>query len=245
MKGKLVTMAVSFLLCVGMVGAGFASWVITSKTQETATGNIQVDDVVDKRIKIADKDFTGVNVYFGAPSETMENAWLLNDNMAKEDLVSSASLTLDANNLLYLAGKSVTKLTFTATIAVANNDAYTAAITAKYITAPTVTTVTKEVVLSGDGSIIAGDNIAAENLVLDFVFNFGWGDAFKIAEDDETFKNVNPYTYFNSAFEDGSDTKEGLPSGCPTAADYALQVLTAIYGIKDLGITITIVGTIS
>ena len=52
-KGKLITMAVSFLLTVGIVGAGFAAWVISADVVKEATGTVTVEEVIDKRMEIA------------------------------------------------------------------------------------------------------------------------------------------------------------------------------------------------
>ena len=243
MKGKLVTMAVSFLLCVGMVGAGFASWIITSKTQETAEGNIQVDSVVDKRIKIVSVNKDGVDVYFGAPTEeetaTITNPWLLNNGMGKEDLVSSASLTLDEDNLLNLAKNGVTKITFSATITVEESANYTTAITEKYIVAPTALDPI-EIILSGENSIITeGEDgvksINTDDLLVNFSFQFGWGNA---------FSKMNPFVFYNT-WADGSATTPELPGYGATIADCALEALKTLENIGTLGITITITGTIS
>jgi hypothetical protein len=52
-KTKLITMAVSFLLTVGMIGAGFASWIISSDVAKEETGKIKVEEVIDSRLKLA------------------------------------------------------------------------------------------------------------------------------------------------------------------------------------------------
>ena len=230
MKGKLVTMAVSFLLCVGMVGAGFASWVITSQTKETGEGEIKVDTVIDKRIKIDSVDELGVDVYFGAPTQSISNAWLQNDNLGKEDLTSSITLNLNADNLLTLGENGVSKLKFVATISITSNDAYNTAVTNKYIVAPTVTEKTEYITFDEDGH--------ASDTTVSFSFDFGWGEFFNTVSG-----NVNPYNYFNTLWTDGSD-EDDVPDDWDTAGDCAYDVLTAIEAIGGVDITITVVGTI-
>ena len=245
MKGKLVTMAVSFLLCVGMVGAGFASWVITSQTKETGEGEIKVDTVIDKRIKIDSVDELGVNVSFGTPTSLpaftdsegkSRSPWLLHEQnegetaRLSEDLSSSITLTLNESNLLTLGENGVSKLKFVAKISITSNDAYNTAVTNKYIVAPTVTEKTDYVTFDTEGN--------ASKTSVSFSFDFGWGEFFKIDSG-----NVNPYNYFNTLWTDGSD-EELVPDGWTTAGDCANDVLTAISKIGEVKITITVVGTI-
>ena len=40
MKRKLITLGMTFLLCVGMIGAGFASWLITGDVTSEVAGNV-------------------------------------------------------------------------------------------------------------------------------------------------------------------------------------------------------------
>ena len=93
-KSKLITMAVAFLLTIGMIGAGFAAWVISAPTQESVQGTVSVDTVVDKRIKLSTPVTTNAGIAFGAPNNTTaaSNAWLTWDSSAvKEDVVSDIS----------------------------------------------------------------------------------------------------------------------------------------------------------
>ena len=52
MKRKTLTLTLSILACLALIGVGFASWVISAGKTETVTGNIVVDDVSDKRISL-------------------------------------------------------------------------------------------------------------------------------------------------------------------------------------------------
>ena len=94
-KRKGILMASAILGSAAIVSTGFAAWVITSSTTETATGNIEVDAVNDNRLSVGKswKDSKDT-IYFGAP-ETMNatNPWLLNKDGEKECL--SVTLIID------------------------------------------------------------------------------------------------------------------------------------------------------
>ena len=91
MKRRTLTLTLSILACIALIGVGFASWVITKEDSQEVSGNITVDTVQDKAhlITIIDDATKDLNVYFGAPKNPIENAWLKNDTMDKEDLVAS------------------------------------------------------------------------------------------------------------------------------------------------------------
>ena len=61
-KSKLITMALSFLLTIGMVSAGFAAWVISAPTVKEASGTVSVDTVTDKRIELSIVEDDGKNL---------------------------------------------------------------------------------------------------------------------------------------------------------------------------------------
>lgn len=258
MKGKLVTMAVSFLLCIGMVGAGFASWIITAKTEVTGQGEVKVDTVVDKRIKVTSVDAGGVDVIFGAPKDAIDDAWLLNDNLDNEDLTSSVTLNLDEANLVQLKAAGVNKLTFSATISVSADDlsAYNTAKTKNYIVEPT-TIASVEIDLSS-ATVTEDEETGTKTInvakTATLTCDFGWGSYFNLWTDknengdvDAGENNpVNPYVYFNSLWEDGSDVDE-LPAeyADKTVGDMAYDVLSAIQAIGGVKITITVTGVVS
>lgn len=52
MKRKTLTLTLSLLVCLSLIGVGFASWIITSNNQESLSGNIVIDSVEDKRLNV-------------------------------------------------------------------------------------------------------------------------------------------------------------------------------------------------
>ena len=260
MKGKLVTMAVSFLLCVGMVGAGFASWIITNTAKDEAEGTIAVDTVVDKRLELSiDREKTNLGVYFGAPVDastaaTNATPWLLNNSEEKEMLNATVVVDLNGENLKKLASSNESK---TATVKLTakleipeNNDAYNTAVKYGLITGPTTLVVEQTVTATEDST----------NQEVPFTFDFGWGSYFTISEGGQN-KIVNPYKYFNDMFATSDDTKmvggtgmlipnDGLSDIDTTgvkldnAGDLADFILGLIEDIRTLNITVTITGTV-
>ena len=259
MKGKLVTMAVSFLLCVGMVGAGFASWIITNTAKDEAEGTIAVDTVVDKRLQLdIDETSTKLGVYFGSPatqSTTNDKPWLLNNSEEKEMLTATVVVDLNGENLKKLASSNESKtatVKLTAKLEIpANNDAYNTAVQYNLITVPT-TLVVEQTVTATETSA---------NQEVTFTFDFGWGSYFTISEDGQN-KIVNPYKYFNDMFATSDDTKivGGTEMLIPedsndqpidttgvtlnNAGDLADFILGLIENIRTLNIKVTITGTV-
>jgi hypothetical protein len=244
MKGKLVTMAVSFLLCVGMVGAGFASWVITNTAEEEADATIKVDTVVDKRLKLT-LGQNDLDVYFGFPvnpETTNVNPWLISDSTEKEDLECKVSVVLDGENLAKLTAKGGVKINLTATFEIETEDqtAYNDAIKYQLISA-TTTDVQKTLEV---------DEATVEAKTVDFEFSFAWG---------QFFGGLNPYTYFNDTFGNSADTNnlvlpgdaEGndiiLPEGVTVedGGDLADFVLGLIEKIGTLDVKVTITATLA
>jgi hypothetical protein len=104
MKRKLVTTVISLLLCLGVVGSGFAAWVISRTTEDTAEGNFTVETVQDAVLNF-DAAITNGDVHFGKPSaeaissyQWAESAaqvkWFNDDGATVEDLTATVTLTL-------------------------------------------------------------------------------------------------------------------------------------------------------
>lgn len=122
-KNNLVTMGVSFLLCVGMVGAGFASWVISADVNEDLNSTVKVEEVIDRRLVLttSTKNAEGsgelwdADLYFGAPKDNAtapdgytsnQYSWLSNNGTEKEDLDVYVEVVLNYDNLKELSEKS-------------------------------------------------------------------------------------------------------------------------------------------
>lgn len=106
MKRKTLTLTLSILACLALIGVGFASWVISAGKTETVTGNIVVDDVSDKRISLT-YEWVGGNssiIYGWDENYTVKTTdWLKNDTVDKKaDLDLTLKVTVkDGNNNLY------------------------------------------------------------------------------------------------------------------------------------------------
>ena len=115
-KNNLVTMGVSFLLCVGMVGAGFASWVISADVTEEGESTVSVEEVIDQRLntmivatnqdsegwnKGNDSEAWNADLHFGAPkiAESFQNPWLSNVGGKEEDLDVYLGVVFDYRNV--------------------------------------------------------------------------------------------------------------------------------------------------
>ena len=58
MKKKTLAGLISSLICISLIGVGFASWVITGDdTNEQATGTITTETVSDSSVKITSATF--------------------------------------------------------------------------------------------------------------------------------------------------------------------------------------------
>ena len=51
MKRKTLTLTLSILACLALIGVGFASWIISADTSTTAQGSFIVDTVTDNRLE--------------------------------------------------------------------------------------------------------------------------------------------------------------------------------------------------
>ena len=51
MKRKTLTLTLSILACLALIGVGFASWIISANTSTKAEGSFIVDTVTDNRLE--------------------------------------------------------------------------------------------------------------------------------------------------------------------------------------------------
>ena len=106
MKRKTLTLTLSILACLALIGVGFASWVISAGKSTTATGNIVVDDVSDKRISLSYEWVDGKSsiIYGWDENYTVKTTdWLKNNTEGKKaDLDLTLKITVkDGNENLY------------------------------------------------------------------------------------------------------------------------------------------------
>lgn len=177
MKRKTLTLTLSILACLALIGVGFASWIISADATKKAEGSFIVDTVTDNRLVATGRWITingeevtsndnSAKVSFGAPA-TMDNtkAWLTNDGkgtVAKLTVVYE--LTVKTKGGEFVSNLADNAITGTVSCA---NETYDP----KYVALPTLTVTNK-----GNG-------------IYYLQLDFNWGT---------DFGGKNPYDYYNA-----------------------------------------------
>lgn len=216
MKRKTLTLTLSILACLALIGVGFASWIISADAADKAEGSFIVDTVNDKSYKV---EGTWLNnqskITFGAPA-TMNNTsdtWLTNDSTdKKENLTVTYQLTVTYGNGSKAAGIA-NKIT--AVVNAPENANYTAAVNGKLIIAPTNATVEE-----------TGEGTGVYNITV----TYQWG---------EHFGKVNPYTYYNA--KTATDTLTDSTTTYMQDAKTSLDTLSKIEEAVKFTLNITVV----
>lgn len=202
MKRKTLTLTLSILACLALIGVGFASWIISANTSTKAEGSFIVDTVADKTYVVSGEWLENESsIIFGAP-DTMnaENPWLTNNSEGKtENLTVTYQLTVtygDGTKATGIANK------ITALVTAPENANYTAAVNGKLIIAPTNATVVE-----------APEGNGKYNITV----TYQWG---------EHFGNVNPYTYYNA--KPATDKLSGTETTYMQDAKTSLETLSKI-----------------
>lgn len=211
MKRKTLTLTLCLLVCLSLIGVGFASWIITSTNTKSEEGNIIVDVVEDQRLEVTYawvKDAEGTTTLDTAPELTYgikddvtgAPTWL--SNTTKESLTAYLKITVTNPD-----GSAYTNANITATLS-AKDGKYTAANTAKLVGAlPTLTVDNGNIANKGNGVYI-------------LTISLTWG---------EKFNGTNPAaTFADKAVDDA------LPTGLTdadhnTCGDYASYYLNELY----------------
>lgn len=210
MKRKTLTLTLSILACLALIGVGFASWIISANTSTKAEGSFIVDTVADKTYVVSGEWLENKSsIIFGAP-DTMnaQNPWLTNNSEGKtENLTVTYQLTVTYGNekkATGIANKITALVTASenANYTAPENANYTAAVNGKLIIAPTNATV--EEAPEGNGKY----NITV---------TYQWG---------EHFGNVNPYTYYNA--KTATDKLSGTETTYMQDAKTSLETLSKI-----------------
>lgn len=180
MKRKTLTLTLSILACLALIGVGFASWIISAGTSATDQGSFIVDTVTDNRLvatgrwititkdsgenEVVTSDDNSKKVSFGAPAK-MENteAWLTNDkNGTVEKLTVVYELTVKTKgDSTAVTGLTSTEITSSLSCAATYEG---------YIVLPT--------------AVVSEVGAGVYRLTLEFE----WGSK---------FGGVNPYEYYN------------------------------------------------
>lgn len=215
MKRKTLTLTLSILACLALIGVGFASWIISADAAKKAEGSFIVDTVTDKSYKV-EGNWLGnqSKITFGAPA-TMNavNPWLTNNSEGKtENLTVTYQLTVtygDGSKAAGIANK------ITAVVTAPENANYTAAVNGKLIIAPTNATVEE-----------TGEGTGVYNITV----TYQWG---------EHFGKVNPYTYYNE--KTATDTLTDSTTTYMQDAKTSLDTLSKIEETVKFTLNITVV----
>lgn len=214
MKRKTLTLTLSILACLALIGVGFASWIISANTSTKAEGSFIVDTVNDKTYKVEGAWLNSQSkITFGAPDTMdLENPWLTNNSEGKtENLTVTYQLTVTYGN-----GTKATGIAnkITAVVTASESASYTAAVDGGLIIAPTNATV--EEAPEGNGKY----NITV---------TYQWG---------EHFGNVNPYTYYNA--KTATDKLSGTETTYMQDAKTSLDTLSKIEETVKFTLNITV-----
>ena len=247
-KNKKLTLGIkiaSILTCLAMTAIGFAAWIVVTLPEgpEAVQGSFEIYTVDTADVTVTPSETNTLEtIKFGKdPSATAK--WFFAPNVDDEVLSADFAFTVDVDSdeLTLDNVLSAIEVTFTPTSAMKAK--FDAAITAKYITAPTLTYTygSGENLKTGTATYDATEGTAkltinppATGTTVDVTVTvaFGWGEAFK-ATIGEVTKNWNPLVYFNNL--EYSDTNA-------TAAETALVAiseLTVADTVAD-GVTTTV-----
>lgn len=216
MKRKTLTLTLSILACLALIGVGFASWIISADAADKAEGSFIVDTVTDKSYTVEGSWLDNQSkITFGAPA-TMNNTsdtWLTNDSKdKKENLTVTYQLTVTYRN-----GSKATGIAnkITAVVTAPESASYTAAVNGKLIIAPTNATVEE-----------TGEGTGVYNITV----TYQWG---------EHFGKVNPYTYYNE--KTATDTLTDSTTTYMQDAKTSLDTLSKIEETVKFTLKITVV----
>lgn len=208
MKRKTLTLTLSILACLALIGVGFASWIISADATKKAEGSFIVDTVTDNRLVATGRwitingeevtsDDNSAKVSFGAPAK-MDNtkAWLTNDGkgtVAKLTVVYE--LTVKTKGGEFVSNLADNAITGTVSCA---NETYDP----KYVALPTLTVTNK-----GNG-------------IYYLQLDFNWGT---------DFGGKNPYDYYNAKTYTDELAQEAFDK---LTAIEALNNITFIFDIQ-------------
>lgn len=226
MKRKLLVPILAALLCMSVIGVGFATWVISTEVEKTPTAAAKFTAYdVETLLVNHTTTFSDSSVVFGSDGGTYDHDWLQADGTdGKEDLTASLSIKID--NAANLTGKRFTLAISAVTVTGVSDFATTYG---SYVTLPTAQTITVALddngnaTLTKDGVSLASNadyNYDKSTNTLTVKLHFGWGSA---------FNGQNPNKFYNS-----QAYIEQLGQAAQTA-------LKAVYGLntKSFNVTVT------
>lgn len=219
MKRKTLTLTLSILACLALIGVGFASWIISADTSTTAQGSFIVGTVSDKSYTVTDdwKDKKS-EIIFSAPTGDTTSGWLTNDSAKKENLTVTYQLTVKYGDNTPATGIKDKIIT---TVSAPADPNYTAAVNGGLISAPTSATV--EETAKGSG-------------IYNITVTYKWGKHF--ADSAEASEGVNPYTYYNG--KEATGKLNGSETTYMQDAKTSLETLSKIEASVKFTLSITV-----
>lgn len=219
MKRKTLTLTLSILACLALIGVGFASWIISADTSTTAQGSFIVDTVSDKSYTVTgDWKDKKSEIIFSAPTGDTTSGWLTNDSAKKENLTVTYQLTVKYGDNTPATGIKDKIITTVSALADPN---YTAAVNGGLISAPTSATV--EETAEGSG-------------IYNITVTYKWGKHF--ADSAEASEGVNPYTYYNG--KEATGKLNGSETTYMQDAKTSLETLSKIEASVKFTLSITV-----
>lgn len=219
MKRKTLTLTLSILACLALIGVGFASWIISADTSTTAQGSFIVDTVSDKSYTVTgDWKDKKSEIIFSAPTGDTTSGWLTNDSAKKENLTVTYQLTVKYG---YNTPATGIKDKIITTVSAPADPNYTAAVNGGLISAPTSATV--EETAEGSG-------------IYNITVTYKWGKHF--ADSAEASEGVNPYTYYNG--KEATGKLNGSETTYMQDAKTSLETLSKIEASVKFTLSITV-----
>ncbi len=219
MKRKTLTLTLSILACLALIGVGFASWIISADTSTTAQGSFIVDTVSDKSYTVTgDWKDKKSEIIFSAPTGDTTSGWLTNDSAKKENLTVTYQLTVKYGDNTPATGIKDKIIT---TVSAPADPNYTAAVNGRLISAPTSATV--EETAEGSG-------------IYNITVTYKWGKHF--ADSAEASEGVNPYTYYNG--KEATGKLNGSETTYMQDAKTSLETLSKIEASVKFTLSITV-----
>lgn len=230
MKRKTLTLCLSLLACLSLIGVGFAAWVISGGDSQDADGTITVDTVTDGRFTVTDPTIND-SIYYGmklGATAKDSTPWLKNNNDdADEKLVVTFDVTVTAATDLQADTETAWNeaVTVSAVIAAIETDAWKAAIEAKVVADPEVSVAYK-----------AGQTASKTSAVYTVTITAKWGELFKLDGN-----VVNPYLFYNDNTKDVANA-EGLTTteDIKTWGDHASYYLGLVEDLANTQYKVTI-----
>lgn len=176
MKRKAFPILLCFLICLSLVGVGFAGWVITAPDTKSAEGQIVVEEVTENNYAIEPLDSpwsygkSSFNFVGPTTSSSKEGDWLTYDGAQAENLTVTYQFKVK---------RGTTYLT-------ENNGV----VTAKAVLGEKVNTaITNTYIKLVDGIDVNSLTVSVSGDVFSVTLTFAWGDK---------FGGNNPYNYYNA-----------------------------------------------